>query len=99
VGKVLRGCPRPRRHCRILRHLHTGAHVKVVWKSFWCPLKKLHVRVAFLADAFRRERYYNVLSCSAFPDRRRVSCEKRCLDLPEARMPPAPAEAGVAERG
>ncbi|HXH12425.1 MAG TPA: hypothetical protein VNP04_21990 [Alphaproteobacteria bacterium] len=61
----------------------------VVWKSFWCPLKKLQVRVAFLDDAFRRERYEYVLSCSAFPQPSLVSCDKRCRDLPEAH--PAPA--------
>lgn len=61
----------------------------VVRKSFWCPLKKLHVTVTFLADAFRRDGYRDVLSCSAFQDRTRVSCDKRCLDLPETRMAPA----------
>ncbi|MBI3326446.1 MAG: hypothetical protein HYZ81_07075 [Nitrospinae bacterium] len=71
----------------------------VVRKSFWCPLKKLHVTVAFLADSFRRDRYHDVLSCSAFLDRTRVRCDKRCLDLPEARMPPAPDKTAATSAG
>ena len=67
----------------------------VARQSFWCPLKKLHVTVAFLADSFRRDRYYDVLSCSAFPDRSPMSCDKRCLGLPEAHMSPAPGEAAA----
>jgi len=68
----------------------------VVWKSFWCPLRKLQVRVAFLDDAFHRERYEDVLSCSASPEPSQVSCDKRCRDLPEARTAPALDKATVA---
>jgi len=60
-----------------------------VWKSFWCPLKKRQVRVAFLDDAFHQERYEAVLSCSSSPEPSQVSCDKRCRDLPEARTAPA----------
>jgi hypothetical protein len=67
----------------------------VVRKSFWCPLKKLHVTVTFLADSFRRDGYRDVLSCSAFQDHARVSCDKRCLDLPETSMAPASYEAAI----
>jgi len=68
---------------------------RVVWKSFWCPLKKLRVTVGFLADRFRRDRYGDVLSCSAFAAPWRVSCDKRCLNFPEAYKGPTADEAGA----
>jgi hypothetical protein len=39
---------------------------RMVWRSFGCPLKKRHVIVGLLVDRFRRDRYCDVLSCSAF---------------------------------
>jgi hypothetical protein len=57
---------------------------RVVWKSFRCPLKQLHVTVGFLVDRFRPDRYCDVLSCSAFGAPWQVGCDKRCLNLPEA---------------
>jgi len=71
----------------------------VVRKSFWCPLKKLHVTVTFLADSFRRDEYRDVLSCIAFQDRTRVSCDKHCLDLPEPRLAPASYEEATTSAG
>lgn len=65
---------------------------RVIWKSFWCPLKKRHVTVGFLADRFRRDRYCDVLSCSAFTAPWQVSCDKRCLNLPEAYKAPTADE-------
>lgn len=40
--------------------------------------------MGFLDDRCRRDRYRDVLSCSAFAAPWYVSCDKRCLNLPEA---------------
>jgi hypothetical protein len=68
---------------------------RVVWKSIRCPLKKLNVTVGFLADRSRRDRYCDVLSCSAFAAPWQVRCDKRCLNLPEAYKVSPADEAGA----
>jgi len=59
-------------------------------KYFWCPLKKLFVNVTFLADPTQGDHYYDVMSCSAFEYPTQVTCDKRCLELPEAKTASAP---------
>jgi hypothetical protein len=72
---------------------------RVVWTSFWCPLQKRHVTVGFLADRWRRDRYGDVLACSAFAAPWQVSCDKRCLHLPEAYRAPTADEVGAGPDG
>lgn len=75
----------------------TSMH-RVVWKSFWCPLHQRHVTVGFLTDRSQRDRYGDVLSCSAFAAPWLVRCDKRCLKLPEAyQAPPAHRASAVPE--
>lgn len=60
-----------------------------VRRYFWCPLKQLYVQVTFLADPAHRDRYYDVLTCSAFEDPSQVNCDRQCMDLPEAKVAPS----------
>lgn len=68
---------------------------RVVWKSFRCPLQPRHVTVGFLTDRSQRDRYSDVLSCSAFDAPWLVCCDKRCLKLPEAYQSPPAHRAGA----
>ena len=62
----------------------------IIRKSFWCPLKLRYVNVDFVADPISVDRYHDVLFCSAFEDPSQLTCDKRCVDLPEAKAAPLP---------
>ncbi len=60
----------------------------IISKHFWCPLKEQYVDVDFVADPVHWDRYHDVLFCTAFEDRSQPTCDRRCLDLPEAKAAP-----------
>ena len=63
-----------------LRSAPSEAYVSL--RSFRCPFRKTDVVVEFIGkdDAGH---YLDVKSCSAFKDKHRITCKKRCLALPE----------------
>ena len=62
--------------------------LRVVYKYFLCPVKRVAVRVAFITDPFNRDKYLDVKACSTFKNEEKVTCGKVCLDLPEAKQSP-----------
>jgi len=57
---------------------------KLVSKVFFCPFRKTDVEVKLRPSIFTYRPYDDVISCSAF-NKGRVTCKKKCLDLPELR--------------
>jgi len=50
--------------------------------AFFCPFKRRDVSVEFVEQGtFGLGKRRDVRSCSAFPDPRRVTCGKRCLEF------------------
>ncbi len=56
---------------------------KLVSKVFFCPFRKRDVEVRLRPSIFTYRPYDDVISCSAFKGK--VTCRKKCLDLPELR--------------
>ncbi len=59
------------------------AYKKLVTKMFYCPFRKTDVEVILRPSMFTYRPYDDVVACSAFKGK--VTCRKKCLDLPELR--------------
>ena len=57
---------------------------KLATKMFYCPFRKTDVEVKFRPSMFTYRPYDDVVTCSAFKGK--VTCKKKCLDLPELRV-------------
>lgn len=54
---------------------------RLVLKTFYCPFMRMKVEVKLRPSIFTYRKYDDVITCSAF--RGKVTCDKKCLDLPE----------------
>lgn len=70
------------------------SHRSVV-KSFYCPFRKMFVKVKFRPSLFTYRTFDDVIECTAFKDR--VMCEKGCLDMPELKSDSQPAAVSSTE--
>ena len=61
---------------------------RIIYRHFWCPIKRVAVRVAFITDPFNQNKYLDVKACSAFKDEEGITCEKECLNLPKVKQAP-----------
>jgi hypothetical protein len=64
----------------LLKEDRSLAH-RTALKNFYCPFRKMIVDAKFRPSLFMYRTYDDVLKCSAFKGR--VTCQKRCLDMPE----------------
>ena len=56
---------------------------RLVTKAFYCPFRKANVEVKLRPSIFTFRAYDDVINCSAFNGK--ITCKKKCLDLPELR--------------
>lgn len=55
-------------------------------RSFRCPIRDLEVTATFRTDFFDRDRFEDVLACTAFDDPLRLECDRGCLRLTKAEL-------------
>lgn len=67
----------------LLAEDHSLSH-RSVMKNFYCPFRKMIVETKVRPSLFMYRTYDDVLTCSAFKDG--VTCQKRCLDMPELKF-------------
>lgn len=69
----------------LLAPLIEAAGTTIRKTAFFCPFKRGDVTVEFLEQgAFGLGKTVDVRCCSAFDDTEKMTCDKRCLELPAA---------------